>query len=527
MASPRTAAAPRTATVRSPRVFWLVHVATFVALFLLCSAWSLATPISGGTDESGHIMKAAASVRGIWTGTPTDRAGIEQFVLPANVADVGEPMTCFAFHPERSAACAPSLDNASAGDVAVETGVGSYNPLYYVMVGWPSLLLTGEPAIYAMRLVSGLLTASTLTLMFWAARALTNGSRYLLAAPTVALTPMVYFLGGVINPNGLESAGVAAFVVLLWLVLSRTNTSPTALVGLSAVTAVVANLRSTSPLYLLLAAVAVITAVGWPRAIATLRQGWVLVAAAAAVAAAGLGALWTLTVALPAGFIPSSGKTRDDVVTAVGATFGKSTDYARELVGVFGWLDTPLPDWIYALWAAMVGAVLVGGLALAGRGRFAAICISLASLALIPAAIQAPSAAEYGYIWQGRYSLPLFVTAIIVAGVGVALTIDGAGARAARRVLVILAISAAAAQCTAFVATLYRYTVGDEAEFAEMFDAPQWLPPGDLTIPMLLCGAGAIGLCVVVLLGGGDRGRMPRTPPPSTAVRSRPRHSAS
>jgi hypothetical protein len=313
----------------------------------------------------------------------------------------------------------------------------------------------------------------------------------------------------------------------LWLVLSQPTTSLPAIVGLAAVTAVVANLRSTSPLYLLLAALAVVTAVGWPTALSALRRGPTLVAAGVALAAAALGALWTLNVALPAGFIPSAGSSRDDAVTAFGTTFGKSTDYGRELVGVFGWLDTPLPEWIYALWAAMVGAVLVGGLALAGRGRLAAIGISLASLALVPSLVQAPSAAEYGYIWQGRYSLPLFVTVIIVAGVGVALTINGAGARAARRVLVILAVSAGVAQCTAFVAALYRYTVGDEADFWKMFEDPQWLPPGNLTIPMLMCAAGAVGLCAVVLLrGGGDRGRMPRTPPPLQALRPTPHHSA-
>jgi uncharacterized membrane protein len=514
--------------------FWLVQAATLVALFLMCAAWSFATPISSGPDESGHIMKAAASVRGMWTGTPTNRAGIETFVLPGNVADVGEPMTCTAFHPERSAACAPSLNNATSDNVAVQTGVGSYNPLYYLLVGWPSLFLSGESAVYGMRLVSAFLSASLLTLTFWGASALTAGSRYPQAAALVAFTPMVYFLGGVINPNGLESAGVAAFVVLLWLVLQRPDSSRAALVGLAATVALVANLRATSPLYLLLATLAVFTAVGWPGAIRAFGRVRVLAAAIPALVVAALGAVWTLRVGLPAGFIPSKGRERDDPITAFFTTLDKSTDYGRELVGVFGWLDTQMPEWIYAVWTALVGVVVLSGLALARRKHLAAIIISLAALALVPALVQAPTVAEFGYIWQGRYSLPLFVTLLLVAGVAVAFSVDDSTAavtepgraadaasrfrdsvhsRAARRSLVMVAVLVTTVQMAAFVLTLHRYVVGDDADLARMFDAPEWVPPGGIATPLAMFAVGAVLLATVLLLTDGARARMPRTPP--------------
>jgi hypothetical protein len=455
-------------------------------------------------------MKAAASVRGMWTGTPTDRAGIQTFVLPANVADVGEPMTCTAFHPERSAACAPSLDDASTAEVTVSTGVGSYNPVYYVLVGWPTLLLSGEPAVYAMRLVSALLTASLLTLTFWGARVLTEGSRYVQAAILGALTPMVYFLGGVVNPNGLETTGVAAFVVLLWLVLARPDPPGFAIGALVMAAALVANLRATSPLYLVLAALAVISAVGWPHALRAVRSVRIFVPATIAVILASFGALWTVRVGLRAGFIPSSGDERDDYMTAFVATMGRSINYGRELVGVFGWLDTPMPDWTYALWAALVGVVVLGALTVATGKRLAGITISLLALAFVPALVQAPTAAHYGYIWQGRYSLPLFATLLLVAGIGVALTVNGVGETAGRRALLVIGLGATAAQISGFVAALYRYVVGVDVEFVQMFVAPDWLPPGGLATPITMFAVGSISLVGVLILDAGERDPMTR-----------------
>lgn len=89
---------------------WGFLAVAFAAFLASGSGWALATPISGGSDESGYIMKAVASARGMWTGVPMVEQGIEQF--PANIADVGGARTCFAFRAEESAACAPSLSDA-------------------------------------------------------------------------------------------------------------------------------------------------------------------------------------------------------------------------------------------------------------------------------------------------------------------------------------------------------------------------------------------------------------------------------
>ena len=54
----------------TPRRVWLT---AFLAFFALSAAWSLATPLTAAPDESFHMVKAAATVRGQLHGSPTGR----------------------------------------------------------------------------------------------------------------------------------------------------------------------------------------------------------------------------------------------------------------------------------------------------------------------------------------------------------------------------------------------------------------------------------------------------------------------
>jgi hypothetical protein len=513
----KSSPAPKLRRSRTPR---LLVATAFLGFLLSCFAWSLATPISGGPDEVAHITKAAASARGMWTGAESANPGIEHFVLPADVSDVGGELTCFAFHAELSAACAPTLDDAPSTAMVVESGVGSYNPLYYVLVGWPTLFLSGEPAIYAVRLMSSLLTATCLTLAFWSVRRVTH-SPYPAGALLISVTPMVYFLGGVVNPNGLETSAIAAFVALLWLALSRADAPRTAIVALAATAAVVSNLRATSPLYLAIAVVVVATAVGWPQAVALLRRRSVRVIAIPALVVALLGVVWTLWIGLRSGFIPSSNVERDDPVTAFFVTISKSVGYGREIIGVFGWLDTLMPDWIYALWVAIVGLVLIVSLVFTRGRHLLAIALGVAALALVPALVQAPTTAEYGYIWQGRYSLPLYVTVLIVAGLCLAQTMHARADRAAHRVLIVTTVAVTIAQAAAFFVALRRYVVGLDGAFAQMLGSAEWEPPTGWPASMLLFLIGIAAVAAVVALPGGSSQPAPfssRVDGPTTAL---------
>ena len=163
-----------------------------------------------------------------------------------------------------TADCSPGLNAAERQPTTTGTSAGNYNPLYYLAVGLPSRVLSGEPAIYAMRIVSGLLCSLFLAATLFATTQFAN-RRWPVVAAGVAVTPMVLYLAGAINPNALEIVTTSAVFVNLCLVLENVRDLSRfrfniVVVGVSA--AVLANTRALSLLWL---ALAVLPPCSWSR----------------------------------------------------------------------------------------------------------------------------------------------------------------------------------------------------------------------------------------------------------------------
>ncbi len=131
------------------------------------------------------------------------------------------------------------------------TYVGRYPPLYYAVVGLPSLISQSSAGVYLMRLLSGALSSIFLGLALAMAVTWTR-SRLLLLALAVTVTPMVIVFGSAVNPSGLEMAtAVCVWTGGLILVLDRSIRPPPSLVAATAVSAAVMELmRGLSPLLL-------------------------------------------------------------------------------------------------------------------------------------------------------------------------------------------------------------------------------------------------------------------------------------
>jgi hypothetical protein len=373
--------------------------------------------------------------------------------------------------------------------------------VYYLLVGWPSLFLSGEIAIYAMRAASALLSSFLIAAAFAAVNQIRGGRRLALTALVVGLTPMVFFLGGVVNPNGAEIAGVMAFAALLWLAINRPDlphrTEIVVFVGSTA--ALVANLRTTSPLFLVLAAIPVLIASGWPATRAFFRRAAVLRVIAGTAVIASFGVAWTLLIGLHSGFIPSSGTERDGFVTAFVTTLENTVKYGREMIAVFGWLDTQMPDFIYMIWTFLIGLALIGAFATIRRGKLLALALASVTFFFLPAILQAPTAAEFGYIWQGRYTLPLFVLMVVIAGLAAAATMGENGAPVQRRLLVLVMGIAGFAHLVSFFVALKRYVVGTDGGHLAMIIDPDWNPPGTWPFILPLHIIALAGLAAVLL----------------------------
>lgn len=478
--------------------------APFAVFALLGILWSLASPVFSVPDENAHATKAIAQARGQVIGYTLPDVRHIVVDLPEGY-HYSQDTLCYAQHPEVSAGCAPDFGGPNA-QPWFNTWVGAYNPVYYYLVGWPSLLFDGNASIHAMRIASSLLGAALLAWAFLAAASGTR-SRWMPLGIAFAAAPMSMYLIGSVNPNGAElAAGVAVWAGVLRLLetfrdeserpwLSRTMLWA----GVTAGSIVLVNARALGPLWLVIVVALCFLASGWTlvrRLFTTGSSYWWL----AAIAVAGIFSLgWTLS----GGSLSGQAETSD--APLVNGTFLQgfayvlrtTPDYLQQAIGYFGWFDTPLPVWTYWLFiAAFAVVVVLGFIATRRRSVLVLSAVVLAAL-LVPALVQGYSVHQTGIIWQGRYGLFLYLGIAIVAAWLLsrdAGAIDHLAVRAAWVVASLLA----AYGVLAFFLVLVRYVVA-KAPLAQMLTAPQWQPPlGWIT----LAGAYAVvSLGLVALVG--------------------------
>ena len=271
--------------------FW----APFAVFALLGMLWSLASPVFSVPDENAHALKAIAQVRGQVIGYTLPDVKHIVVDLPPGY-EYHPNILCFATYPERTADCGVELGDAGGQDW-FNTWVGAYNPVYYYLVGWPSLLFEGSAGIYAMRIASSLLGAALLAWAFFAA-ASGRRSRWMPLGIAFAAAPMSMYLIGAVNPNGAEiAAAVAVWAGVLRLLETfgdeedRPWLSRAALwVGVTAASVMLVNARALGPLWLVVVVGLCLVASGWTavkRLFTTGSSYWWL-------AAIGVGGLFSL-----------------------------------------------------------------------------------------------------------------------------------------------------------------------------------------------------------------------------------------
>lgn len=491
-----------------------VWLAAFAVAFALMAAWTWATPLFASPDAPSQVVKAAAVIRGEWVGRLVGGPESPDTLVrvPAALARATSVPVCFAFHPQASARCAPALPDVS-GSLTATTSVGRYPPLYYLVAGLGSLVASGAVSVYLMGLVSAVLPAAFLASAVVTLSTSSRG-RLLAAGFAVAVTPMVFFLAGVVNPSGLEIASAIAF----WtsgLVLVTEPDLPRgrllARAGLAA--AVLTQLRGLGPFLLAVDFVVLLAAADAAilRSVVRDRRTW---AWAAGVFACGVFAVvWILTQgSLDIGKIaPIPGN--PSTLRILELAYGKTYLEVRQMIGIFGWLDTPAPT--LALVCAYVALLVVaGGAALALRvsagpaRRRALLALAVAlGWVIIAGALTASQAHRIGLVGQGRYYLPIAAGAPLLAACALA-DARPAWDRLARRWATAAAVGVPAlwwvTQVAAFTQTLHRYAVGYSAPIG-LLDRG-WHPPGipDWALAGLfavLAALAALGLRAVTRAG--------------------------
>lgn len=449
---------------------WAVWFGVFLALGAL---WAVATPRFASPDEPAHVRKAAGTVRleGIGEQVPGQPEWLRTFDIPDTytVPDPG----CFAFDSTTPAACA-TLPPVTGDDVPAASSASRYPPLYYLVAGAPSLVVTTYGGQYAVRIASAALSAAALATALVLAGRSAHG-RWLAVGTLVAITPMVVFLTGVVNPNGAETTFFLAGWVALVAALEahRAGRVPrwmpaAVLFGLGVL------MRQLGVVWLAAGAVVVAVLLGWASLQAAIRSRPLQIAAGVIVGAVAIQFLWMAAV-------DSLGAVQDPRIaigdevsgsTIVHDVVNASMGNVREMIGRLGWYDVPVPSVTELVWLVGVGGLVVAALVGAARRDALAVAVAAGFTWLIPVVLEIKDARATGYYWQGRYTLPFAVLVPILAA-----WVLGARLRGSMpgRLRVLVAAGLLVGHVAAFHQALRRYMVGLDGPLT--LRDPAWTPP--------------------------------------------------
>ena len=489
-------------TPRTRRTVWL---SSFCLFAVMASCWAMASPLFASPDETSHVVKAAAVVRGEFRGdlTPTPLGGpgpITYVELPQPF-DTVHAIPCHAFQPDVTPNQCPAFASPTHDPVRAGTYAGQYNPTYYLLVGWPSLAFPSSTGVILMRILSGLVSAA---LLAGAVLSLAEISRSRLAVmgAAAATTPMVLFLAGTVNPSGVEvTAGIAVWAALLAMVKSPDpELLNRRMVRLGVAGTLLLNVRMLGPLWMFLIIAGVLLVTPWPtlKAIVRERSAWICGGALAAASLAA--AMWTLTTPTVAG----TGTSAHPELTfrvALAQVLTWTPTWINEQIGRFGWLDTSPAVLTYLVWHVVIGFLAIAALLIGSRRDVVLIFALLLSFVAVPVVLQATQADEVGWAWQGRYQLPISVGLPILAAVllaGCRVISREVALRGAWVVGSVLALG----HLLAFVWFGHRYGMGAAAPWFPGGEPwilrATWAPPGSWPMLLLVYGIACVAIPVLM-----------------------------
>jgi hypothetical protein len=405
-----------------------------------------------------------------------------------------------------SASCFSFAGSTEDIDIAIYTA--RHPPAYYALVGVVSWLHSpGSSTVYLMRFLGALITGAFVATAITALRR-SAAPRLLAAGLLLALTPMVLFISGIVNPSAAEIAASLAFWVAGLVLVAgsheRVDNRLVTAVGISG--CVLALSRQLGPLWLGLISLTIVGITNRRRLIDLSRSNWArLWGALIAVSAIGQ-VVWDVLVK-PLDVTPTGQKQNFETPAILRFTFGASLNRVREMIGIFGWLDTPSPALTWIPWIAAVGFIFLLA-AMWGTRRDIGLLIGLvAATIVVPVLIESSQfGTAGGLLWQGRYTLPLAFGIPLLAAF-VLETNEGGRRLPSTRLLGAIGIVVVVAHVLAFAQNLRRYTVGYDGEI-QYWRHPQWSPPVSpllLTIGYTIAIIGFVWLVFATTRSGRDR----------------------
>ena len=152
--------------------------------------------------------------------------------------------------------------------------------------------------------------------------------------------------------------------------------------------------------------------------------------------------------------------------------------YLTQVIGNFGWLETPIGEEAFLVAMIVAGFVIMLGLLAADRRQAASTAIALAVLLVAPVMF---GVIRFPYL-QGRYLLPIWVCLMILAAAASASTVQDRGFT--RRATSLVLVTWLTIHVVGFLQNIRRYTVGRNGSWGSIIDS-EWSPPM-MSIPAVL-----------------------------------------
>lgn len=469
-------------------------VVLLAAYGLLAVAWLFGNPPGAAPDEPAHYVKALGAGGGdifgrrLSTTLTATSAGVAPSltISPENlkflqaddrVVRIPPRLTppgawgCTAFREFDSAGCL-TRRGPTPPVAELPTYVGTFPPFTYILPG-VVMRLSGDPvaALYLGRLVFAAGAFLLLAVALFTLRDPKSPSLSV-AGWLLVVTPMVVFLGAQLSSSALEiTAGICYFSALVRLCRpdAESRTAWLALIGSGIV---LSQCRAFGPMWILLGLLLPVSLLGPRDSLRMLGRTSrrIRVGLAALAGAFALGVAWDLFVQ------PSHPASAASVLSAVIPALLSFPETVAELIGVFGWNDTPAPRPAIAIWGLMIVATIGVALLRSRRRQRQTLDLALIGGSALALVIAAALVLPHGYSLQGRYVLPGAVAIPLMAADFLYLNrqripswIPTFVSRAAPPLL-------ALAQLLAWYANARRYAVGAEGSWL-FLGHNQWEPP--------------------------------------------------
>jgi hypothetical protein len=476
----------------------LVPLAFIAGYACLTLAWALANPPFASPDEAAHYVRALGVGGGELVGRPTSypatptRRGLVLAWLNSFAREIRAPARLAPYSCQWSDVLQPACDprpRPESGTIALKTYFGTYEPAPYLVPG--ILARRAHEAAAADRLarvgagaVSTVFVAVAI-LVLWAG----DGGGLSLLGPPIAVTPMVIFLDGTVNPNALEIASGLAFVAALLRLSRGPPISGWIWLAAGSAGAMLCLSRISGILWLVLE-VFLIVGLGGRRPIwaaARRNPAPAALACGTIVAAAIFNQWWQ------ARYGPHPTLSLHPFHASLLTGTDQLNRILKELVGAFDHLELKMPFVGYATWWAGLFALLTLA-ALVGRTRERRTLVtSVVAAFAVPVGFWVVYFRFSGAELQGRYFLPILVAIPLVAGEIVYRNRARLAELHGRRLLLWLALGAACVQFLAWYWNARRFAVGLGGSTWFMIH-PVWAPPGGWWPWLFVAAAGSISL---------------------------------